>query len=74
MAVDLLGFNPFVLTDVAASSIPAVILRHRLTNLAGASTTVSVALSMSNFVGANGTVDKTGDNRNTRRDADGSTA
>ena len=71
VAVDLLGFNPFVLTDVAASSIPAVILRHRLTNLAEASTTVSVALSMSNFVGANGTVDETGDNRNTRRDADG---
>jgi non-lysosomal glucosylceramidase len=71
VAVDLLGFNPFVLTDVAASSIPAVILRHRLTNLADAPTTVSVALSMSNFVGANGTVDETGDNQNTRRDADG---
>ena len=71
VAVDLLGFNPFVLTDVAASSIPVVILRHRLTNLAEAPTTVSVALSMSNFVGANGTADETGDNRNTRRDADG---
>ncbi len=71
VAVELVGFNPFVLTDVVSSSIPAVILRHRLTNLADAPTAVSVALSMSNFVGANGTEDATGDNQNTPRRAEG---
>ena len=68
VAVDLVGFNPLVLTDVASSSIPAAVLRHRLSNLADADCTVSVALSMSNFIGANGTADATGNNRNTLRE------
>ena len=68
VAVDLVGFNPLLLTDVASSSIPAAVLRHRLSNLADADCTVSVALSMSNFIGANGTADATGDNRNTLRE------
>jgi uncharacterized protein (DUF608 family) len=71
VAVDLLGFNPFVLADVASSSIPVAVLRHRVTNLAEAPTTVTVALSMSNFIGANGTTDLVGGNRNTARQAEG---
>ncbi len=69
--VELVAFNPFVLSDVATSSIPAAIFRHRLTNLADVPTAVTVALAMSNFVGANGTEDRVGGNVNTVRSADG---
>ena len=71
VAVELTGFNPFVLTDVTASSIPVAVLRHRVTNLADKPTAVTIALSMSNFVGANGSSDDVGDNQNTVRTAPG---
>ena len=62
--VTLQGFNPLVLTDPDRSSLPVAVLRHRLTNRTDETVSVSVALSMSNFVGANGTDDTTGGNLN----------
>jgi len=65
--VTVQGFNPLVLTDTERSSLPVAVLRHRLTNRTDQTVHASVALSMSNFVGANGTDDATGENRNEYR-------
>lgn len=69
--VTLQGFNPFVLTDIETSSIPVAVLRHRLTNRSASPVRATVALSLSNFVGANGTDDEAAGNQNTYRTADG---
>ncbi|MDX6320561.1 MAG: non-lysosomal glucosylceramidase, partial [Propionibacteriaceae bacterium] len=69
--VTLQGFNPFVLTDTATSSSPVAVLRHRLRNRSATTVRATVAFSLSNFVGANGTDDETGDNQTRYREADG---
>lgn len=69
--VTLQGFNPFVLTDTAPSSLPVAVLRHRLTNRGSAPVRTTVALSLSNLVGANGTDDATGANQNAYREQPG---
>ena len=71
VSVTLQGFNPLVLTDTERSSLPVAVLRHRLTNRTDAVVHASVALSLSNFVGANGTDDLTGSNQNVVRSTDG---
>lgn len=71
LAVTLQAFNPLVLTDTATSSIPVAVLRYRLTNRSDSTTRATVAGCLSNFVGANGTDDKTGGNRNDYRVGDG---
>ena len=71
ISVDLQGFNPFVIGDVETSGIPVAILRYRLTNTGVRRQHTTVALAMSNIVGANGTEDATCDNRNTYRAGDG---
>lgn len=68
--VTIEGFNPFVLCDTETSSLPVAVLRYRLTNTSDTPVRSTVALSMSNFVGANGTEDATGDNRNSYRETD----
>jgi len=73
VAVTLQGFNPFVLTDTATSSIPVAVLRHRLTNRSASPLRATVAFSLSNFVGANGTDDEAADNQNEYRTAEGLT-
>lgn len=65
--VTLQGFNPFVLADTERSSLPVVVLRHRLINRTDQPVKASVALTLSNFIGANGTDDDTGGNLNTYR-------
>jgi non-lysosomal glucosylceramidase len=69
--VTLQGFNPFVLADTETSSLPVAVLRHRLTNRSSAPVRATVAFSLSNFVGANGTDDETAGNQNTYRTGDG---
>lgn len=71
LALDLQGFNPFVLTDVETSSLPVAVLRHRLTNTSAVEVRATVALALANLVGANGSEDATGGNTNTLRTADG---
>ncbi|MVA74541.1 hypothetical protein GC722_00595 [Auraticoccus sp. F435] len=70
LQVTLQGFNPFVFTDTATSSLPVAVLRHRLHNPGGEDVRASVAFAMSNFVGANGTEDRTGANTNTVRSSE----
>jgi len=67
--VSIEGFNPFVLADTETSSLPVAVLRYRVTNSSSSPVSSTVALSMSNFVGANGTADATGDNANIYREA-----
>jgi non-lysosomal glucosylceramidase len=67
--VTLQGFNPLVFGDTAASSLPTAVLRHRLHNPGDVDVTATVAFALSNFVGANGSSDAVGGNRNTVRTA-----
>lgn len=67
LEVTLQGFNPMVLTDIATSSLPVAVLRYRLRNRTQEAVWATVAGSLSNFVGANGTEDETGQNTNSRR-------
>lgn len=67
VAVTLQGFNPMIFGDAGRSSLPVAVLRHRIGNRTDTPVEVSVALSLSNFVGANGTEDRTGGNRNLYR-------
>jgi uncharacterized protein (DUF608 family) len=71
VAVTVQGFNPFVIGDAETSSLPVAVLRYRLRNTSADPQQCTVALSMSNFVGANGTDDEVGANQNTFRDQDG---
>ncbi|MFD7156576.1 GH116 family glycosyl-hydrolase [Kribbella sp. NPDC059898] len=63
--VDLEAFNPFVPTDVAASSWPVAVLRFAVTNRTASPLTVSLAGSLQNFVGRDGTYDVAAGNYNT---------
>lgn len=69
--VTVQGFNPFVIGDIDTSSLPVAVLRYRLSNVSAKQQQVTVALSMDNFVGANGTEDQVGCNQNTFTDTDG---
>ncbi|GAA2104161.1 non-lysosomal glucosylceramidase [Microlunatus panaciterrae] len=71
LAVTLQGFNPLVIGDVETSSLPVAVLRHRLTNRSAETVQATVAFSLTNFVGANGTEDQAGENQNTYRTAAG---
>ncbi|GAA5018543.1 GH116 family glycosyl-hydrolase [Actinopolymorpha pittospori] len=73
VSVSVEGFNPMVPGDLDASSWPTVVLRYRLVNKTAVRVNASVALSLSNFVGSDGTHDQTGDNRNTMVTAPGVT-
>ncbi len=66
--VTLQGFNPLVFGEVDRSSLPVAVLRQRLVNPTESPVEATVALSLSNFVGANGTEDLTGGNVNRFRD------
>jgi non-lysosomal glucosylceramidase len=70
LELTLQGFNPLVLTDAEISSIPVAVLRHRITNVTSSEIRATVAFALSNFIGANGTEDEVGGNRNTFRRAD----
>ncbi|HZX07825.1 GH116 family glycosyl-hydrolase [Kribbella sp.] len=69
--VDLEAFNPFVPTDVAASSWPVAVLRFAVTNRTSEPLTVSLAGSVQNFIGRDGTTDVAAGNYN--QTADGGT-
>ncbi|MFI6829040.1 GH116 family glycosyl-hydrolase [Kribbella sp. NPDC050241] len=63
--VDLEAFNPFVPTDVEASSWPVAVLRFVVTNPGDQPLTVSLAASLQNFIGRDGSTDVAADNYNT---------
>jgi uncharacterized protein (DUF608 family) len=63
--VALEAFNPFVPTDVAASSWPVAVLRFAVTNRGAEPLTVSVAGALQNFIGRDGTSDVAAGNYNT---------
>jgi non-lysosomal glucosylceramidase len=65
VAVDLEAFNPFVPTDVEASSWPIAVLRFAVTNRGTEPLTVSLAGSLQNFVGQDGSTDVAAGNYNT---------
>jgi uncharacterized protein (DUF608 family) len=65
------GFNPLVPGDLEASSLPVAILRFDVANDESTPLDVTVAASLENFVGANGTLDDTGGNANEVVRADG---
>ncbi|MFF0339789.1 GH116 family glycosyl-hydrolase [Kribbella sp. NPDC004875] len=65
VSVDLEAFNPFVPTDVAASSWPVAVLRFAVTNRGSEELTVSVAGALQNFIGRDGTTDVAAGNYNT---------
>ncbi|MET9021748.1 GH116 family glycosyl-hydrolase [Actinopolymorpha sp. NPDC004070] len=61
------AFNPLVPTDAEASGLPVAVLRHVVTNTADHALEVSVAGSVSNFVGTDGSEGVAKNNRNTVR-------
>ena len=63
--VDLEAFNPLVPTDVEASSWPVAVLRFAVTNRSTESLAVSLAGSLQNFIGRDGTTDVAAGNYNT---------
>ena len=63
--VDLEAFNPLVPTDVEASSWPVAVLRFVVTNRGTEPLTVSLAGSLQNFIGRDGTTDVAAGNYNT---------
>ena len=67
LEVTVQGFNPLVFGDTATSSLPVAVLRYRLRNPGDEPVDATIAMSMSNLVGANGTADDTGHNENTWR-------
>jgi hypothetical protein len=71
--VRIQGFNPLVFGHAETSSIPVAVLRYRLHNPATVPVETTVAFSLSNFIGADGTRNRTGDNRNDYREATGLT-
>jgi non-lysosomal glucosylceramidase len=62
--VSLDVFNPFIPAALDASSLPVALLRYRVRNDSAESMKVSIAAAFENFVGANGTVNDIGGNRN----------
>ncbi|SDS67253.1 GH116 family glycosyl-hydrolase [Actinopolymorpha singaporensis] len=69
LEVTVQGFNPLVFGDTAISSLPVAVLRYRLHNRGDEPVHTTIAMSMSNLVGANGTADETGHNQNTKRES-----
>jgi len=67
--VDVEAFNPLIPADLGASSIPAVVLRYRITNDTENEMRVSIAASFENFVGADGTANVVGGNTNAYRES-----
>jgi non-lysosomal glucosylceramidase len=65
--VRLQAFNPLVPGDADASGIPVAVLRYVVTNTSGEAQDVSVAGSVQNFIGTDGTAGKAAANRNTVR-------
>ena len=63
--VELEAFNPLVPTDVEASSWPVAVLRFVVTNRGTEPLTVSLAGSLQNFIGRDGTTDVAAGNYNT---------
>lgn len=63
--VELEAFNPFVPTDVEASSWPVAVLRFVVTNRGTEPLTVSLAGSLQNFIGRDGSTDVAAGNYNT---------
>ncbi|TDD62995.1 hypothetical protein E1263_01415 [Kribbella antibiotica] len=59
------AFTPFVPTNVEASSWPVAVLRFAVTNPTDEPITVSLAGSLENFIGRDGTVDIAAGNYNT---------
>ncbi|MFK4082721.1 GH116 family glycosyl-hydrolase [Kribbella sp. NPDC020789] len=59
------AFTPFVPTDVEASSWPVAVLRYAVTNPTDQPLTVSLAGSLQNFIGRDGTADVAKGNYNT---------
>ncbi|MET7278000.1 GH116 family glycosyl-hydrolase [Kribbella sp. NPDC005582] len=59
------AFTPFVPTDVEASSWPVAVLRFAVTNPTDQPVTVSLAGSLENFIGRDGTTDVAEGNYNT---------
>jgi non-lysosomal glucosylceramidase len=70
LEVTVQGFNPLVFGDTSTSSLPVAILRYRMHNRANNTVRATIAMSMSNFIGANGTEDETGGNQNAYREAE----
>ena len=64
------AFNPFIPTDVDASSYPVAVLRYRIRNDSDAPMRASIAASFSNFIGSNGTSDDVAGNVNVYREDD----
>lgn len=63
--VTVMGFNPLVPADADASGLPIAVLTYRVKNVSSAPLTVSVAGSMRNFIGRDGSsfvTDWKGDN------------
>ncbi|MDX2967702.1 GH116 family glycosyl-hydrolase [Kribbella solani] len=69
--VDLEAFNPFVPTDVEASSWPVAVLRFAVTNRGPEPLTVSIAGALQNFIGRDGRTDVAAGNYNTLADPSG---
>ncbi len=65
------AFTPFVPTDVEASSWPVAVLRYTVTNPTDEPVMVSVAGSLQNFIGRDGTTDVAASNYNTLADDNG---
>jgi uncharacterized protein (DUF608 family) len=70
VGIELQAFNPLVPTDVAASSWPIAVLRFEVTNRADEPLTVSLAGSLQNFIGRDGSCDVAAGNYNTTVDGD----
>ena len=62
--VSLDVFNPFIPGDIDASSLPVALLRYRVRNDSDKTIAVSIAAAFENFIGANGTANDVGGNRN----------
>ncbi|MEU4190592.1 GH116 family glycosyl-hydrolase [Kribbella sp. NPDC026611] len=68
VSVALEAFNPFVPTDVEASSWPVAVLRFAVTNTTSEPLTVSLAGALQNFIGRDGTTDVAAGNYNEERE------
>lgn len=70
LTVTAQAFNPLIFGDTETSSLPVAVLRYRLHNPTTQPVSATLAMSMSNFVGSNGTEDATGQNQNRHRSTD----
>ena len=68
VAVRLQAFNPLVPADADASGIPVAVLRYVVTNESDQALDVSVAGSVQNFIGVDGSAGESVGNRNVARE------